>query len=64
MCKSDEETRITIRIAVFKKNENKRIAVFIDAVWAGFVDDRRFITGYSTVVFGNLVIWKSKSKAL
>ncbi|RVW40541.1 Retrovirus-related Pol polyprotein from transposon RE2 [Vitis vinifera] len=38
------------------------IEVYIDADWAGVVDDRRSISGYFTFVGGNLVTWKSKKQ--
>ena len=40
----------------FKKGETWTIEGFIDADWAGFVEDRRSTFGYYTFVWGNLVI--------
>ncbi|RVW25927.1 putative mitochondrial protein [Vitis vinifera] len=38
------------------------IEVYIDADWAGAVDDRRSTSDYFTFVGGNLVTWKSKKQ--
>ncbi|WJZ88004.1 hypothetical protein VitviT2T_007342 [Vitis vinifera] len=46
---------------LFAKNiDHQSIEVYIDADWAGAVDDRRSTSGYFTFVGGNLVTWKSK----
>ncbi|WKA09914.1 hypothetical protein VitviT2T_027524 [Vitis vinifera] len=48
---------------LFAKNvDHQSIEVYIDADWAGVVDDRRSISGYFTFVGGNLVTWKSKKQ--
>nr|CAN79066.1 hypothetical protein VITISV_019693 [Vitis vinifera] len=48
---------------LFAKNVNHQsIEVYIDADWAGAVDDRRSTSGYFTFVGGNLVTWKSKKQ--
>lgn len=46
----------------FGKHLNKGIEVYTDADWAGFVTDRRAISGYCTYVWGNLVTWRSKKQ--
>ena len=45
---------------LFSNNGHLRIESFIDADWAGSLDDRRSTSGYCTLVGGNLVTWKSK----
>ncbi|RVW93163.1 Protochlorophyllide reductase, chloroplastic [Vitis vinifera] len=48
---------------LFAKNvDHQSIEVYIDADWAGAVDDRRYTSGYFTFVGGNLVTWKSKKQ--
>ncbi|RVW25069.1 Retrovirus-related Pol polyprotein from transposon RE1 [Vitis vinifera] len=48
---------------LFAKNvDHQSIEVYIDADWAGAVDDRRSTSGYFTFVGGNLVTWKSKKQ--
>ncbi|WKA11678.1 hypothetical protein VitviT2T_029154 [Vitis vinifera] len=48
---------------LFAKNvDHQSIEVYINADWAGAVDDRRSISGYFTFVGGNLVTWKSKKQ--
>ncbi|KAL6335066.1 hypothetical protein AAG906_026446 [Vitis piasezkii] len=48
---------------LFTKNvDHQSIEVYIDADWAGAVDDRRSTFGYFTFVGGNLVTWKSKKQ--
>lgn len=46
----------------FKKNELKDLDIFIDANWAGLVEDMRPTIGYCTLVFGKLVSWRSKKQ--
>ncbi|XP_050160303.1 secreted RxLR effector protein 161-like [Malus sylvestris] len=47
---------------LFKKNNHLRVEGYIDADWAGSVDDRRSTSGYFTFVGGNLVTWRSKKQ--
>ncbi|CAL5338710.1 unnamed protein product [Camellia sinensis] len=47
---------------LFKPSEQKEVAIFTDADWAGSIEDRRSTTGYCTFVWGNLVTWKSKKQ--
>ncbi|RVX21788.1 Mitogen-activated protein kinase kinase kinase NPK1 [Vitis vinifera] len=46
----------------FGKNEKRGVEAYIDADWAGFVDDRKLTTGYCTFVWRNLVTWRSKKQ--
>ena len=48
----------------FKKNEVKSVEAFTDADWAGFVDDKRSTFVYCTLVWGNLVTWRSKKQTV
>lgn len=45
---------------LFSKNGHFKIEIFIDADWAGSLDDRRSTTSYCTLVGCNLVTWKKK----
>ena len=45
-----------------KHADLQSIKFYIDADWAGVVDDRRFTSGYFIFVGGNLVTWKSKKQ--
>ena len=48
---------------LFTKNEDyQSVDAYIDADWAGAVDDRRSTSGYFTFVGGNLVTWRSKKQ--
>ena len=38
------------------------LEAYIDAVYAGFVVDRRLTSGYCTYLGGNLVTWRSKKQ--
>ena len=40
---------------LFKRSEQKELAIFTDADWAASTEDRRSTTGYCTFVWGNLV---------
>ncbi|EXB44934.1 hypothetical protein L484_026522 [Morus notabilis] len=46
----------------FGKEENRRVEIFIDADWAGYVKDRKSTSGYCTRLWGNLVTWRSKKQ--
>ncbi|GAA0153218.1 transmembrane signal receptor [Lithospermum erythrorhizon] len=46
----------------FKKTEDRTIKVFTDTDWAGSIDDRKSTSGYCTVIWGNLVRWRSKKQ--
>lgn len=46
----------------FKKGEDRSVEVFINAEWAGAIEDRRSTSGYCTLVWGNLVTWRSKKQ--
>ena len=46
----------------FAKNEAKTVEAYMDADWAGSMDDRRSTSGYCTFVWGNLVTWRSKKQ--
>jgi hypothetical protein len=39
-----------------------QIEAFTDANWVGSLDDRRSISGYYTLVGGNVVTWRSKKQ--
>ncbi|GAA0148484.1 transmembrane signal receptor [Lithospermum erythrorhizon] len=45
---------------LFKKSEDKTIKIFTDVDSAGSIDDRKSTLGYCTMVWGNLVTWRSK----
>ncbi|XP_070010774.1 uncharacterized protein [Nicotiana sylvestris] len=49
---------------LFSKHDHLQIEAFIDAGWAGSLDDRRSTSGYCTLVRGNLVTWKSKKQSV
>lgn len=45
---------------LYRKRDDLQVEAFTDADWAGYVDDRRFTSGYCTFIGGNLVSWHSK----
>ena len=47
---------------LFKKGKKLTLEAYIDAVYAGFVVDRRLTSGYCTYLGGNLVTWRSKKQ--
>ncbi|KAL4562118.1 hypothetical protein LXL04_034312 [Taraxacum kok-saghyz] len=47
----------------FGKKDDKRVAAFTDADWGGS-DDSRSTSGYCTLVWGNLVTWRSKKQTV
>ncbi|KAM0055871.1 putative RNA-directed DNA polymerase [Helianthus debilis subsp. tardiflorus] len=47
---------------LFQPNKHLEIQAYIDADWAGDKGDRRSTSGYSTLVGGNLVTWRSKKQ--
>ncbi|PON66810.1 Ribonuclease H-like domain containing protein, partial [Trema orientale] len=46
----------------FGKNEKRGIEAYTDADWAGSIDDRKSTSGYCTMLWGNLVTWRSKKQ--
>jgi hypothetical protein len=48
----------------FKKTDDKNVAIFTDADWAGSIIDRKSTSGYCTYVWGNLVTWRSKKQGV
>ena len=48
----------------FKKTNDKDVAIFTDADWAGSIIDRKSTSGYCTYVWGNLVTWRSKKQGV
>ncbi|KAE8661188.1 hypothetical protein F3Y22_tig00116937pilonHSYRG00044 [Hibiscus syriacus] len=48
----------------FKKDVNRSIEVYIDADWAGVVNDRRSTSRYCSYVWGNLVTWSKKQSVM
>ena len=46
----------------FKKCENQKIEIYIDASWVGELTDRRSTTYYCSYVWENLVTWRSKKQ--
>ena len=49
---------------LFKRNLGLVLEVYTNADYAGFVVDRRSITGYYTFLSENLVTWRSKKQSL
>ena len=49
---------------LYTKQENMQVECYIDADWAGSLDDRRSTSGYCTFVGGNLVAWRSKKQSI
>jgi len=49
---------------LFKKNEDRGIQCFVDADWAGSLEDSKSTSGFCTKVWGNLVTWRSKKKSI
>ncbi|XP_057505369.1 uncharacterized mitochondrial protein AtMg00810-like [Actinidia eriantha] len=47
---------------MFRKQATRNVEVFVDADWAGCLNDRRSTSGYCSFVFGNLVTWRSKKQ--
>ncbi|XP_062109888.1 secreted RxLR effector protein 161-like [Humulus lupulus] len=48
----------------FKKTTERKVEVFTYANWAGLVDDRKSTSGYYTIVWGNVVTWRSKKQTV
>lgn len=46
----------------FKKNHNRLIQGYTNANWAGLVEDRRSTSSYYTLIWVNLVTWRSKKQ--
>ena len=49
---------------MFKKNEGRNVEVYVDADWAGSINDRCSTSGYCSYVWGNLVTWRSKKQTV
>ena len=49
---------------MFKKNEGRKVEVYVDVDWAGSVNDRRSTSTYCSYVWGNLVTWSSKKQTV
>ncbi|XP_071705369.1 secreted RxLR effector protein 161-like [Rutidosis leptorrhynchoides] len=47
---------------VIKKNGHIETQIYTDASWAGEKGDRKSISGFFTIVEGNLVAWRSKKQ--
>jgi len=47
---------------LFKKSDNRDIEGYVDANWAGSMEDSKSIIGYYTRLWGNLVTWRSKKQ--
>ena len=48
----------------FGKQGNKKVEIFTDADWAGYVNDRKSTSEYCTRLWGNLVTWRSKKQSV
>ncbi|KZV22301.1 Cysteine-rich RLK (receptor-like protein kinase) 8 [Dorcoceras hygrometricum] len=48
----------------FAKTDDRSVSAFTDADWAGSISDRRSTSGYCTMVWGNLVTWRSKKQSV
>ncbi|XP_062075277.1 secreted RxLR effector protein 161-like [Humulus lupulus] len=48
----------------FIKTTERKVEVFVDADSARSVDDRKPTSGYCTIVWGNVVIWRSKKQTV
>ena len=48
----------------FGKTNDRDVAIFTDADWAGPITDRKSTSGYCTYVWGNLVTWRSKKQGV
>ncbi|GAA0166805.1 hypothetical protein LIER_40258 [Lithospermum erythrorhizon] len=46
----------------FKKLEDRTVKVFTYTDWTGSIYDRKSTSGYCTLVWGNLVTWRSKKQ--
>ena len=46
----------------FGKNHHLDLIAYTDADWAGDRDSRKSTSGYFTLVWGNLVTWRSKKQ--
>ena len=47
---------------LFKKRQDKGISGYVDAYWAGSIEDSRSTSGYCTKLWCNLVTWRSKKQ--
>jgi hypothetical protein len=46
----------------FPSSSDFRVKAFCDADWVGYVDTRRYITGYCVFIGDAIVSWKSKKQ--
>ncbi|XP_068657935.1 uncharacterized mitochondrial protein AtMg00810-like [Aristolochia californica] len=49
---------------LYKNHGHFNIEGFLDAGWAGSLDDRKSTSGFYTMVGGNLVTWKSRKQSV
>lgn len=49
---------------LFSEHNHLQLEAFIDADWAGSMNDRRYNSGYCTFVGGNLLTWRSKEQTV
>ncbi|KAL6334501.1 hypothetical protein AAG906_016050 [Vitis piasezkii] len=45
---------------LFKRSNELKLETYMDADYAGSIDERRLTSGYCTFLEGNLVTWKNK----
>lgn len=48
----------------FAKTNDRKVKAFTDADWAGSINDRKSTSGYCTLLWGNLVTWRSKKQSV
>jgi len=48
----------------FEKGKSRELVVYTDADHAGFLPDRRSTSGYCTMLWGNVVTWRSKKQTV
>ncbi|XP_062100755.1 uncharacterized mitochondrial protein AtMg00810-like [Humulus lupulus] len=49
-------------VLFFRKTTERKVKVFTDADRVGSVDDRKSTSGYCTLVWGNVITWRSKNQ--
>ena len=47
---------------MFQKTEQRGIESFVDADWAGSIEDNRSTSGYCTKLWENMITWRSKKQ--